>query len=270
MICNKCGIELPDDATVCTQCGEIFEAAPAVEEAAAPAEVTETPAEAPKASFFEKVGGFMAKIPLLGKIKFLQTKTGILVSAIAIVCVIAILFSSVVGIIAINASPRSLAKKYAKASVDGDRKTIFSMQAGKMKQRFEDRYENPEDKARLFENMEESCEDEGIRANINTFNQYYRAYEKLTKAEMKEEFGFLYKVTVKVRGVEKMTDDRLETIRSSYSYDSYEDYINPKRIRKGKLVHITITVRGIDDIGDPETIDTTISMIKYKGKWKVL
>ena len=268
MICNKCGIELPDDATVCTQCGEVFETAPAAEE---PVIVEETPAQTPaaKAGIFEKIGAFVAKIPLLGKIKFLQTTAGILVSAIAILCVLAILFTSVVAIIAINSSPRSIAKKYVKASVNGDRKAAFSMQAGKMKQYFQDRYEDPEAKARLFENMEENCLEEGVRAKVNNFNQYYRAYQKLNKAEMKEEFGALYIVTVKVEKVERMTPEKLEYLRRYYSSENYEEYINPNRIRKGKLVHLTVSIRGIEDIDDVETMELTVSMIKYKGKWKV-
>lgn len=266
MLCNKCGIELPDDATVCTQCGEVFEAAPAVEEAPVVEEAAPAAAPAAKAGIFEKIGAFIAKIPLLGKIKFLQTKAGILVSAIAIFLVIAILFTSVVGILIINSTPRAVAKKYVKASVNGDRKSAYSMEAGKMKKYFQDRYEEDEAKTRLFENMEEACEEAGVRANINNFNQYYRAYKKLNKAEMKEEFGAIYFVTVKVNEVEKMTESRLESIRNSLDDERYEGYINPNRITKGKIVRVTITVHGIDDT---EEINTTISMIKYKGKWRV-
>ena len=269
MLCNKCGIELPDDATVCTQCGEVFEAAPAEETPAVEAPVVEeTPASTPaaKAGIFEKIGAFVAKIPLLGKIKFLQTKTGILISAIAIFLVCAILFSTVAGILVYTSTPRAVAKRYAKVSMAGDRKTSMSLEAGKMKQYFQDRYEEDEDKARLFENMEEACEEAGVRANINTFGQYYRAYKKLNKAEMKEEFGAIYFVSIKVTDVEKMTDSQLENIRRTYSNERYAEYINPARIRNGKRVHITITIRGIEDT---ESIDTVISMVKYKGKWRV-
>lgn len=267
-ICNVCGVELPDEALTCTTCGATFEEVAETAEAVEAAEVVETAEvaeEAPKADFWTKCGNFVAKIPLLGKVKWFQTKTGLLVSVIAIVCVIAILFSSVVGILLINSTPRAIAKDYIKTSIRGDRKEAFTMEAGKMKQYFE-KETIGEQKEDLFEYMEERCESEGIRANVNTFGQYYRAYQKLNKHNMREEYGFLYTVKVEVVDVEKMTETRLENLRIRYSRESYAGYINPNRIRKGKTVELRITVKGIEET---ETDTVTVSMIKYKGRWRV-
>ena len=267
-ICNVCGVELPDEALTCTACGATFEEVAETAEAVEAAEVVETAEvaeEAPKADFWTKCGNFVAKIPLLGKVKWFQTKTGLLVSVIAIVCVIAILFSSVVGILLINSTPRAIAKDYVKVSMRGDRKEAFSMQAGKMKKYFE-KESIGERKEEMFEYMEETCEREDVNVRINNFNQYYRAYQKMTKHSLREEFGFLYTVKVEVVDVEKMTESRLEALRTRYSRESYAGYINPNRIRKGKTVELRITIKGIEDT---ETETVTISMIKYKGRWRV-
>ena len=252
MLCSKCGIELPDDATFCGSCGAPVEAEtpvvveePVVEEVVETVETEET-AETEKPKKKGKLGGII----------------GIVAAILA--CVM--LFTCVAGVAAVRSTPRSVVKRYAKASISGDYKDTFKLEVGKSKKYFE-KESVGDDKQEYFEDAKEECEEEGVfTIGIFTFNQYYRAVKKLTKAALKEEFGSFRRIKIKVTEVEKMDALRLASIKNRYESERYEGYVNPNRIRKGKTVKFTYTIKGTED---EYTGKGTIHLVKYKGRWRV-
>lgn len=229
MFCKNCGNQVPEGTAFCAACGT--------------AVVAEAPAAAAVAPKADKSG---------------------LIKLIAIVAAIAIvlgLFISLLG----GGSPKSIAKKYIEASIEGDIKAQYGMMVGKM-QKYVEKELMSEYKDEAFDYMEEQCDELDIKANINNFNQYYKASKKVAAAEMKETFGKNYKVKIEVREVEDMRSSELEEIQDSYDNDVLEDYVNADKIKKGKIVTVKVI---IDGKKDTQTYDRTVYVVKYKGKWKV-
>lgn len=239
MFCKNCGNQVPDGVAFCAACGTPVVAAPA---AAAP--VYAAPAAAPAA-------------PLGDKSKLVK-----LVAIIAAVAVVLGLFIALLG----GGSPKSVAKKYVKAELEGDMKAAFSVMAGKMQKCYEKELMD-EYKDEMFEMMEEQCDELDIKANIKNFNQYYKAVKKVTKAEMNEEFGKGYKVKIKIRSVDDLRSSEIEAIQEVYDNEMYEDYINADKIKKGKKVTVAVIIEGKES---DDTDEIEVYVVKYKGKWKVV
>ena len=231
MFCKNCGSEVPEGIAFCAACGTPVAGAPA---AAAPA------AAAPKAD-----------------------KSG-LIKLIAIIAVIAVVAGLFIGLLG-GGSPKSVAKDFVKASIEGDMKKQMSLMAGKSQKYFEKVATEDEDE--LFENMEDACDEEDIDVKINNFNQFYKANKKYEKATNKDYYGKNYKVEVDVRDVIDMKEKVLDAYREMLDDDTCEEYINPDKIKKGKFVVVKVYIDGDEE---SDSYDTVVPVVKYKGSWKVL
>lgn len=230
MFCKNCGNQIPDGVAFCAACGT----------AAAPAAAPAAAAAAPKAD-----------------------KSG-LIKLIAIVAAIAIvlgLFISLLG----GGNPKSIAKKYVEASIEGDIKAQYGMMVGKMQKYVEEELMD-DYKDEAFDYMEEQCDELDVKAKVNNFNQYYAASKKVAAAKMKEQYGKGYKVKIEVREVEEMRSSELEEVQEFYDNDEMEDFVNADKIKKGKIVTVKVIIDGKEDT---QTYDRTVCVVKYKGKWKV-
>lgn len=233
MFCKNCGNNMPENATFCAVCGT-----PATAEAAPAA----------------------AAAPAAGKISSNTLVKLIAIIAAAVLLIVA--FASILG----GSSPKALAKKYVQAQLDGDMKAMFGMMAGKMQKCFEEELIDDEDDE-LFEMMEEACDDEDIDVKIKNYNQFYKAAKKLNKAQMNEEYGKGYKVKIRVREVEDLRNSEIDDIQDYLDSDTYEDFIDSSKIKKGKKVTVAVNIEGkeADDADDIE-----VYIVKYKGKWRVI
>ena len=232
MFCKNCGNTMPEGATFCAACG------------------TPVPAEAPAATAPTAAG----KISSNNLVK--------LIAIVAAAVLLIVAFASILG----GGSPKSIAKKYVQAQLDGDMKKMYSMMAGKMQKCFEEEIMDDYDDE-LFEMMEEACDDEDIDVKIKNYNQFYKAAKKLNKAQMNEEYGKGYKVKIRIREVEDLRNSEIDDIQDYLDSDTYEDYIDSSKIKKGKKVTVAVNIEGkeSDDADDIE-----VYIVKYKGKWKVV
>lgn len=233
MFCKNCGSQVPEGIAFCAACGTPVAGAPA---AAAPA------AAAPKAD-----------------------KSG-LIKLVAIIAVIAVVLGLFIGLLG-GSSPKSVAKKYVMASLEGDLKTQLNLQPGKYQKYYEEElYGDDDDAEKMFEYAEEYADELDVKVKIKNFNQYYKAMKKITKAEDEESLGKGYKYSVKVVEVKDMRNSDLEAIQDRYDNDEMEDYINPDKIKKGKKVYVKVD---IDSDEAPDSYILTVYCVKYGGQWKV-
>lgn len=234
MFCKNCGSQVPEGIAFCASCGTPVAGTPA---AAAPA------AAAPKAD-----------------------KSG-LIKLIAIILAIAVVAGLFIGLLGGN-SPKSVAKKYVMAQLEGDLKTRLSLSPGKYQKYYEEEvYGDDDDAEQLFENAEEYADELDVDVKIKNFNQYYKAMKKITKAENKEDYGKGYKFSVKVVDMKDMRNSDLEDIQDMYDNDEMEDYINPDKIKKGKKVYVKVD---IDSDENPSSEIVTVYTVKYGSQWKVV
>lgn len=238
MFCKNCGNQIPDGVAFCAACGT---AAAAEAPAAAPAPAA-NPAQAAVAAI----------------------KSNSTVKLIAIVAAVAIVLGLFIGLLG-GSNPKSVAKKYVEASINGDVKAQYSLMVGKM-QKYIEKEVMDDYKDEAFDMMEERCEEADIDVKINNFNQYYKASKKLTKANLVEQYGKGYKVKIEVREVEDMRSSELEEIQDGYDVDELEDYVKANKIKKGKIVTVKVIIDGKEDT---QTFDRTVYVVKYKGQWKV-
>lgn len=237
MFCKNCGSQVPEGIAFCAACGTPVAGAPA---AAAP--VAAAPA-APKAN------------------------NSNLIKLIAVIAAAAIVLGLFIGLLG-GGSPKSVAKKYILASLEGDTKAMLELRPGKMVKYFEEEaMEDDDDQEALFEYYEEYADELDVDVKINNFNQYYKACKKIGKASNEEAYGKGYKFSVKVVDVKDMRNSDLEDIQDSFDTDEYEDYINPDKIKKGKKVYVKVT---IDSDEAPESYIVTVKCVKYGGKWTVV
>lgn len=94
-------------------------------------------------------------------------------------------------------TPKSAAKKYVRAQIEGDAKAMYRVMAGKMQKYNEALFEDG--KEEMFSATEEACKEMDIQVDIRNFNQYYKAGKQLSAAQLEDQYGKGYKLTVKVR-----------------------------------------------------------------------
>ncbi len=173
----------------------------------------------------------------------------------AIIVAAAIVFIIIIAIIANANSPKSLAKKYVKASLNGDIKKADSYELFGGKDYMEFRAE--EDDKDLDEYLEDNydCED---------MNEYYEEMSDNRKDYMDDKYGD-YKVKIKeVKKCKKYTNSKLKKLKKRYDDD---DFIDSDKISAAWTVKIKYRIEG-DEKNDTDTAELTI--VKYKGKLKVL
>ena len=267
MFCKNCGNQIPDGVAFCAACGTPVTAAP-VQPQVAYGYAPEAPA-APAAPANNVVGtakGFFARLwtSILTMVQSAKSDKNALIKLIAIIAAAAIVLGLMIALLA-GSSAKSVAKKFVQAQIEGDQKEMYSLMVGKMQKYMEEEeYDDYEDE--LFEYMEEACDEEDIDVKINNWNQYYKARKKLTKAQMNEEFGKGYKVTIEIREVENLRPSELEEIQEGYDDEDIEDYVNPNKIKKGKKITVKVIIDGKEST---EAEDVVVYVVKYGGSWKV-
>lgn len=263
MFCKNCGNQIPDGVAFCAACGTPVSAAPAAP--AAPevnygyAPVAPVAPAAPAGNFFTRLWA-----GILAFVASAKTDKKALIKLIAIIAAAAIVLGLMIALLA-GSSAKSVAKKYVKAQIEGDRKAMYSLMVGKMQKYVENEvYDDSEDE--MFDYMEEACDEEDIDVKVNNWNQYYKAAKKLNKARLNEEFGKGYKLTIEIREVENLRPSELEEIQEGYDDEDMEDYVNPDKIKKGKKITVKVIIDGKEST---EADDVVVYVVKYGGSWKV-
>lgn len=270
MFCKNCGNQIPDGVAFCAACGTPVTAAPAAPVApVAPEAAYGYAAAAPAAPAAPAGNAFVAFFTRLWagiKAFVLSAKTdkNALIKLIAIICAAVIVLGLMIALLA-GSSAKSVAKKYVKAQIEGDRKAMYGLMVGKMQKYMENEvWDDNEDE--MFDYMEEACDEEDIDVKINNWNQYYKAAKKLNKAHLNEEFGKGYNVTIEIREVENLRPSELEEIQEGYDDEDLEDYVNPDKIKKGKKITVKVIIDGKEST---EAEDVVVYVVKYGSSWKV-
>lgn len=277
MFCKNCGNPIPDGVAFCAACGTPVPAAAPAAPAAPVAQAAPQAAygyapqagyapAAPAAPAGNAFVAFFARLWAGTKAFVLSAKTDkkALIKLIAIIAAAAIVLGLMIALLA-GSSAKSVAKKYVKAQIEGDTKAMYSLMVGKMQKYVENEvWDDYEDE--MFEYMEEACDEEDIDVKIKNWNQYYKASKKLHKAQLNEQYGKGYKVTIEIREIEDLRNSELEEIQEGYDDEDLEDYVNPDKIKKGKKVTVKVIIDGKEDT---TTKDVEVYVVKYGGSWKV-
>lgn len=114
--------------------------------------------------------------------------------------------------------------------------------------------------------------------NIKSYKDILECLGAEMKEEFYDEYGD-YTISVKVVDANELTRRELsdaveyareyfEDMTSPYEDEfDFDDYIDEDKIKKGYEIEVKMTIDGEDDY-DSET--ETLTVVKYKGKWKVL
>lgn len=244
--CPKCGVELPDEAAFCNNCGENLSAKP--EEAQ-----TEEKAEAPVVAPVSENNQVLENAKEENK----NTKIGILAvggfAAVLVLIILIVIISSASG------SPKSVIKAQMKAFEKGDVKTMIY---GSMPSKAVDSYLDDE-------------LDMTSKEFIELTQPIYDAMWDGLKSEGKVKFSYEIKKVENLDKLDKLKDDAkrlgykdLDDFKD-YVEDDFDDYdLDSDKISKAFFAEVKweITVDG-DKAVKKQT--TFITIYKYKGKMYV-
>ncbi|MBR3778287.1 MAG: hypothetical protein IKL13_01005 [Clostridia bacterium] len=188
---------------------------------------------------------------------------GVSVKLIAIGTAVVLLLGLVLILLG-GGTPKSAAKKYVRAQIEGDAKAMYRVMAGKMQKYNEALFEDG--KEEMFSATEEACKEMGIQVDIRNFNQYYKAGKQLSAAQLEDQYGKGYKLTVKVREIEDMSMADLKRMQERCTEEDLADYIRADKIKKGKCAIVDVIIEGTKET---TTQNVRVYVVKYKGKWKV-
>lgn len=130
--------------------------------------------------------------------------------------------------------------------------------------------------AEFYEKYEQYEDEYDI--TVDSYNDILDCLEIEMKENFDDEYGD-YTISVKVVDANELTrrelSDAVEYAREyfedmAYPYEvelDFDDYIDEDKIKKGYEVDVKMTIDGEDDY-DSDTV--TLTLVKYKGKWKVL
>ncbi len=233
MFCNNCGTQFPDGTAFCPNCG-----APASGPAPT-APVNDAPAAA-------------GKKPLIA----------------IIACILAAVLLIVGLASCLSNNPKAVAKKYVKATLEGNMSKAVScslinkkIMEKSLKAAAKD--EDMSFKEYLEERYEYLTDETDIK--IKSVNDLIKAESKSQKESMKDKYG-KYSVSVKVTDAEKLDKDDLKKLKDNIKDSSYGKYIEKSKIKAAYEVEMEVKIKGKED-DDEETI--TLYVVKYGMSWKV-
>jgi len=174
----------------------------------------------------------------------------------------AVALVGVIGILVSN-SPRGVAKRYVQATVEGDYKASSSLCVEDMRQWLEQEATDAE-RAAVFQNAEAQGQQIGLDLSVDTSSQYYKALRAIVEETYTQTYGEGYTVSYAVKETEDMSVREYEAYCTLYRDSRYVDV---DQLKIGKNVTVTVTIEG--DYGT-HTYDYTLSLLKYKGAWKVV
>ena len=186
------------------------------------------------------------------------------VRLIAIVSAAVILVTALLVILLGAGNPKTVAKKFVQAQLEGDALAMYRVMAGDMQQYNEQLHKD--DKEEMFTQTEEACAELGIEVTIDDFKQYYKAGRQLQTARWQDQYGADYKVTVKVREIEDMSAAALQEIQTRCGEADLAEYIRADKIKAGKYVVVDVIIEGDNET---TTQNVRVYVVKYKSKWKV-
>lgn len=240
--CGKCGAQLNDNATFCTNCGSPVQQAgqPQAQQNAAPAFNSDAMKNAAANAQAKISDGFnTAKDTVSTAVKTGDKKTLFIVGGIgvAILVVIIILLCLLFG----GGSYKTPLDNFVKACEDGDGDALKDLLPGD----FIDIIEDSKLLKKQFD-FDDMAED--------------------VKDDLEDEYGKKIKVSYKINDKEKLDEDELEDIEDTYNnyfaglLDDDEEY----KVKEGYDLDITFKIKGNED-DDEEDVDITV--VKVNGDW---
>lgn len=252
--CSKCGMEIDESTAFCSNCGAKIE------------------------SVNMPMNGSENTSEYLPKKK--NNKTVGIVACILVAVAVIIGLGSLVKAIFFAGDYEDVARKYAIAVANYDLQKAYDYAIIDIEEYFDDYvkyYCDDEDmsKSEFYEEFEDEFEYDGT---IKSYKDILECMSSKMKEYLEDEYGD-YKVSVKVVDSNELTrrelSDAIEDLREyfedmAYPYEDeldFDDYIDENKIKKGYEVDVKMTIDGEDDY-DSDT--ATLTVVKYKGKWKVL
>lgn len=249
MFCGNCGTQIADGAGFCPNCGAPAESQP--QEQSQP-QVDPVPVKAGK--FSNKFIGILAAV----------------VAAVLVIVLCTTLFG--------GSSPEKVACQYMEAGLTMDYDTLKKTSALDVDKFLSDAIEALADESdmtvkEVYEELEEMLEEEDIDVTIRSNKDIFNALKKLLEEEWEDTYG-KYKITVEPDGdPDKMKKKELKELIEEIEDTcdmldlDVDDYIDTDKIKEAYIVEVECEIEGEDD-EDSQTMEVTV--VKYKGKWKVL
>ena len=194
--CPNCNLQLEDDAVLCPECGASLESE---------AEQTELAPKKP-------------------------SKKQLVIGGAICVAVLTVILSLILSLF----GPKALARRYVKASFNGNAKHYVNCMPSFM-------WEDDEEKEELIEMYEEYFEDE---------EEYKRLrIEKIV--------------------VQRFTKDEQKDVEDAIDFlEAMFDNLKEGKLKAGTFRNITVFVTYEDADGDSHTKEISLVAFKYKGQWK--
>lgn len=269
MFCKNCGTQLPDGTAFCPNCGtpagtseatlpnESPSYDPAPVQPAAPVQPvapTQPVAPVPPVSYDPAPSAFEEP-----KRKKSPLKPILIIVSCLLVLAIAggVLFQVFVN------NREAVAKKYAKAYLEGDINAMLSCSLLDKKASEKAIKDEAKDEDMT---VKEYYEEMGDRydAKIKNFNDLVKAESKAIKKEMKEKYG-KYTVSVKVKDSEKLDKDELKQLKDRLKEESYKKYITVSKISAAYEYKLKIKINGKEK---DDEFTWTVTVVKYGLFWK--
>lgn len=160
-------------------------------------------------------------------------------------------------------SPKSIAKRYAVATIKGDTATTdkymaYDSQANRL---WHYKCENDEEKFFELQSLE-SDED------ITSWKDYYRAIKEARKEDLEDTYG-KYRISAEVTSIKDISNKKLESEVGLGRLAAFEEHANFDKdtISKAKVAKVKAKITGEDGI---ERYVFTVYLVKNNGSWSVL
>lgn len=232
MFCDNCKKQLPDGTAVCPDCG-----APVT----APAEDISSGSE-PEVQLESSKAR-----PVL----------------IVIACFLSLVLMFLVAFSVFFNNPRSVAKRYVKAAMEGNLNTVFNCSL--LNKKITETMFKDDAKA---QNMtpEEYYANLGSQYGVEAknMNGWIKAASEELRKEAEKKYG-KYSVSVKVTAYKDLDKDNLLILKNALE-ENYKDYIKANKISRAAEVTVEYTVKGKDQ---SETDAMTVTVVRYGMSWRI-
>lgn len=237
MFCKNCGSEIKSGTSFCANCGS-------------PIENISMPTNQP------------------------QKKSNKIVGIVASLVVVAVL---IVGMIAIikaisgGGNYEEVAEKYALAEANFDYEEAAKYVAFDTEELLNDYFDylcNLSGKS--ITELYEALEDE-YDVSVDSMDDVFKCARLAQEEERREDYG-AYTISVEIVDSKELSKSKLESLIDDYESGmgdifDLDDYLDTGKIKKGYEVEVKVVIDGDEDY---DSSVNTYTVIKYKGKWKVL
>ena len=234
MFCDNCNTQIPDGTAVCPNCGAPV-TAPADDVSAKPAPDTDVPAQSSKAK------------PVL----------------IIAACFLALLLMFSVAFSVLFNTPKAVAKRYVKASLEGKLNTALNCSLLNKKVTETMLKDSAKRQNKTPEEYYETLSNE-YGVEIKNINGWIKAESEALQKELKEAYG-KYSISVNVTDFKKLDKENLLILKNSLE-ENYKDYVKIDKISQAAEVAVEYKIKGSDN---SETDTMTVTVVKYGMSWRV-